>query len=150
MKSKILSLIFILAALACASSPSPAKADCTIQTFTTPNSDHTVQPGDCILRAQASSFGYIRFSLPTEPTLGDTYIFQENGAYQTENYEYFDDETQEMVYGSWSYTGGLGVLSLTDALIDDAREYWLVAPGYQVTVTFDGTNWISSVSTFTP
>jgi hypothetical protein len=109
-----------------------------VTTVTTPNSEVSVDPAESLYRAEASSFGFIRFHLPNNPTLGETHTFQENGATTT-------DETG-------TYTGGMGVeTDNQDHLIDGVQQYWTSTPLWYMTVQFNGTQWtVTDEGYFTP
>jgi hypothetical protein len=97
------------------------------QEYTTPNTDVSVRLSDCLLIANSSSFGYIRFNLPSNPSLGDEFTFTNNGATQTDEFG--------------TYTGGMGVEAPVGISIDGYQEYWVDYPGWHVKMSWDGSKY---------
>jgi hypothetical protein len=136
-------LIFAFIALLAASFAAHAgNSGCSnSQTYTTPNTDVYLTLSDCVLSAQASSFGYIRFNLPSNPSVGDQFTLTENStATQTDTYDCTVDPAVPQTCSD-TYTGGTGLEAPVNLSIDGYQEYWFATPGWHVKVMFDGTKY---------
>ncbi len=135
MRSFIVLLLALFASTAHAGS-----ANCTnSQTLSSPQL-LTLTPSDCIIVADipTENMGAIDAHLPESANEGDEFTIQDTSPYLTESGSYFNEETQEEVFYSYDYTGGVGLTAPSSDAV------WSFSPSRYVKAVYTSGVWTFS------